>query len=85
MIDDGSHRGHVAKSFLKVEPMVSKRVADFTRAQATTLTYSLNLVVDKLTGLKPEERAIWGTDSCKESLERAVRILTAHDYSSSVK
>lgn len=85
MIDDGSHRGHVAKSFLKVEPMVSKRVADFTRAQATTLTYSLNLVVDKLTGLKPEERAIWGTDLCKESLERAVRILTAHDYSSSVK
>ncbi|SOC21364.1 SIR2 family protein [Rhodobacter maris] len=72
MIDDGSHRGHVAKSFNKVERMVSKRAEDFSRAQAAALTYALNLVVNKFSSLTPEERAVWGTDSTRESLERAV-------------
>jgi hypothetical protein len=85
MIDDGNHRGHVLKSFLKIEPMVSARVSDFAPDQAIKLTYSLNLVVDKLASLKPEDRAIWGTNSCKESLDRAVKILIEHEHSISVK
>lgn len=80
MIDDGSHRGHVAKSFNKVERMVSKRAEDFTQAEATTLTFSLNLVINKFSSLTPEERASYGTDATKESLERAVMKLTSRGF-----
>ena len=60
MVDDGNHRGHVLKSFLKLDPMVGKRMGDFTKAQATALTYAVNLVIQRLEQFPPEERAIWG-------------------------
>lgn len=81
MVDDGNHRGHVLKSFLKLDPMVSKRIGDFTKPQATSLTYALNLVIQRLDQFQPGERAIWGTDLCKASLECCVRSLTQRSYS----
>ncbi|MFC3074436.1 SIR2 family protein [Shinella pollutisoli] len=80
MVDDGNHRDHVIKAFLKVEAMVRVRARDFTRSQATALTYGLNLIIQKLEALTPSERAIWGTDPCKDSLKSSVEILTARYY-----
>ncbi|MBS0257006.1 MAG: SIR2 family protein [Proteobacteria bacterium] len=81
MVDDGNHRNHVIKAFLKVEAMVKARVQGFTQSQATTLTYGLNLVVQKLEALTPSERAIWGTDPCRDSLKSSVNVLIERRYS----
>lgn len=76
MIDDGNHRSHVTRAFSKVQPMVEKRKSDFTKGQAARLTFGLNLVVQRLDGLAPNDKAVWGTDTCKMSLEECVRKLT---------
>ena len=81
MIDDGNHRNHVIKAMLKIEPMVNARLSDLTKSQATGLTYALNLVIQKLDSLTPSERAIFGTDYCRDSLKAAVSSLTMHHYS----
>lgn len=72
MIDDGNHRNHVVKAMLKIEPMIRVRLDDLTKSQATGITYALGLVIKKLESLTPSERAIWGTDSCRDSLKLAV-------------
>ncbi|SSV50698.1 Uncharacterised protein [Acinetobacter baumannii] len=76
MIDDGNHRNHVIKAFLKLEPMISKRKGDFTDVQCTALCYSLNLVAEKLAALPTSEKALWGTEPCRMSIENCIRILT---------
>lgn len=80
MIDDGNHRNHVLKAMLKIEPMIKARFEDFTRSQATGLTYALSLIIQKLASLTPGERATWGTDSCRDSLKAAVATLTKRHY-----
>lgn len=81
MIDDGNHRNHVLKAMLKIQPMIKARLEDFTRSQATGLTYALSLIIQKLDSLTPSERATWGTDSCRDSLKAAVSLLTKRHYS----
>lgn len=76
MIDDGNHRNHVIKAFLKLEPMISKRKGDFTDVQCTALCYSLNLVAKKLAALPTSEKALWGTEPCRMSIENCISILT---------
>lgn len=76
MIDDGSHRGHVIKSFLKLESMISKRKGDFTDEQCTSFCYDLSLVEKKLAALPTSDKAIWGTEPCRMSIENCIRILT---------
>lgn len=80
MIDDGNHRNHVLKAMLKIQPMIKARLEDFTRSQATGLTYALSLIIQKLESLTPSERATWGTDSCRDSLKAAVSSLTMRVY-----
>ncbi|WP_175181346.1 SIR2 family protein [Achromobacter aegrifaciens] len=75
MIDDGNHRNHVIKAFLKLEPMISKRNGDFTDAQCAALCYGLSLVVEKLVALPASEKALWGTEPCRISLGNCIRIL----------
>jgi len=72
MIDDGNHRDHVTKAFQKVEQMVQVKIADFTKAQASVFTFNLNLVVSKLDGFTPFEKALSGSETCKQSLKRSV-------------
>lgn len=76
MIDDGNHRNHVTKAFLKVEPMLGKRNGDLVTEQRQTLIQTLNLVIAKLTNLSMTEKALWGTEPCRLSLENCIRILT---------
>lgn len=80
MIDDGNHRDHVTKAFLKLEPMIIRRKGDFTKPQATSLTHALNLVIQKLDGLTPVEKSLWGTEAGKGSLVNCVKILTRQNY-----
>lgn len=80
MVDDGNHRSHVMKALLKIEAMVKARSQDFTQSQATRLTYGINLIVQKFDDLTESERAIWGTDPCKESLRRSAKVLVDRHY-----
>lgn len=75
MIDDGNHRNHVTKAFLKMEPMLDKRNRDLTTTQREILRQNLSLVVAKLAGLTMTEKALWGTEPCRLSLENCIRIL----------
>lgn len=75
MIDSGNHRYHVLKSFLKLEPMVSKRKNDLTESQCINLAYILNLIVTQLDNLSDIDKATWGTEPCKISLLNCVDLL----------
>ncbi|MGL4408262.1 MAG: SIR2 family protein [Zoogloea sp.] len=75
MIDDGNHREHVIKAFLKLEPMISKRKGDFTDTQCTALCYSLNLVEKKLAALSESEQAQCGIEPCRASIQNCISIL----------
>jgi len=77
MIDDGNHRNHVTKAFLKVEPMLEKRNGDLTGEQRETLRQNLILVIAKLAALSMTEKALWGTEPCRLSLENCARILAS--------
>lgn len=80
MIDDGNHRSHVLKVMLKIEPMIKARLGDFTRSQATVIAYTLSIIIQKLESLTLSERAIGGTDSCRDSLKAAMSSLTRRTY-----
>lgn len=75
MIDSGNHRYHVLKSFLKLEPMISKRKNDFTESQCKNMVYVLNLIVTQLDNLSDIDKAMWGTEPCKRSLLNCVNLL----------
>jgi hypothetical protein len=73
--------GSVLSENQQIEPMIKARLEDFTRSQATGLTYAVSLIIQKLDSLTPGERATWGTDSCRNSLKAAVAAFTKRHYS----
>lgn len=82
MIDDGNHRYHVIKAFLKLEPMISKRKGDFTDSQCTDFLNSLNLISVKLAALSMSEKAFWETEPCRMSIENCICMLKDRQSSS---
>jgi len=72
MIDDGNHRYHVAKAFMKLEPMLLKRAKDLTQQQSVALTYNLRIIIRKLENLTLSEKALGGTEACRISFENCI-------------
>lgn len=75
-LHEGNHRGHVLKVLLEVERFVFSRRDGLNRSEAVAFTYQLTLLVQYLASLPVEERAYFGSDNVKASLERAVNSLT---------
>jgi hypothetical protein len=76
MIGDGNHRGHVLKVLRKIEPFLKQRKAGLSAAERVGFTYQINLIIDALKALPLNDKAEWGSEPVRESLEKAVGILT---------
>jgi hypothetical protein len=75
---EGNHRGHVLKVLSEVEGFLRIRSSGLTRGEAAAFTFQINLLIDSLEALSPDERALYGTDSVKLSLSRGLAALTAN-------
>jgi hypothetical protein len=76
-LGEGNHRGHVLKVLSEVEHFLRIRRLGLAQSEAAAFTYQINLLIDYLTSLPVEDRALFGTDSVNASLKRGITILTA--------
>ncbi len=75
MIGDGNHRGHILKVLRQLEPFLQKRKAGLSKAEGVGFTYQINLIIKLLDSLSTDEKAEWGTETVRESLNKTVSIL----------
>jgi len=75
MIGDITHRWHALSTLESLETFINTKISVLTMNQKNVLTYHINLLLDRLKEICPDEEAILGSRSVKESLERALNIL----------
>lgn len=78
MIGDESRRSHAVQVLEGIEPFVSARISAFSTAEMNTLIYHLNLLIENLDQLSPEDRAYTGSDQVRASVVRAKERILAH-------
>lgn len=77
MVGNDSHRHYAVRVLEAIEPFVTARLFDLTRAEMNVLIFQFNRLMDALSRLPPEARAESGSDQTKASIDRAkARILS---------
>jgi hypothetical protein len=75
MIGDGNHRGHALKVLGQIEEFLKCRSSGWSKSEAVSFVYQINLIVQLLDGMPATDKAEWGTEPVKFSLKRAVDVL----------